>query len=158
MIGAHSTGERFMATMALLFQYHPGVKQFGFRSGPTFWLAWSGSKLFAKVISRQQKSTLWGKDYLLILYFLAKTLAEYCYVPHFSPYRLAPIVKLNYAYSKVFFSLISQSYDGWVCSKGWKKRQLWWENNVWIISLGQNILIKSMNIRQGASLLRVLSS
>ena len=63
--------------------------------------------------------------------------------------RLAPFVKLNY----VFFSLISQSNDGWVCSKGWKKRQLWWENNVWIISLGQNILIKSMNIRQGASLL-----
>ena len=26
------------------------------------------------------------------------------------------------------------------------------ENKVWIISLGQNILIKSMNIRQGASL------
>ena len=66
--------------------------------------------------------------------------------------RLAPVVKLNYAYSKVFFSLISQYNDGWVCSKGWKKRQLWWENNVWIISLGQNILIKSMNIRQGASL------
>ena len=36
--------------------------------------------------------------------------------------------------------------------EGWKKRQLWWENNVWIISLGQNIRIKSMNIRQGASL------
>ena len=26
------------------------------------------------------------------------------------------------------------------------------KNNVWIISLGQNILIKSMNIRQGAIL------
>ena len=25
---------------------------------------------------------------------------------------LAPVVKLNYAYSKVFFSLISQSNDG----------------------------------------------
>ena len=34
------------------FQYHQGVKQFGSRSGPTFRRAWSGSKLFLKVISR----------------------------------------------------------------------------------------------------------
>ena len=33
-------------------EYHQSVKQFGFRSGPTFCRAWSGSKLFAKVISR----------------------------------------------------------------------------------------------------------
>ena len=45
-----------------------------------------------------------------------------------------------------------------LCSKGWKKRQFWLENNIWIISLGQNILIKSMNIRQGASLLEHLHS
>ena len=33
-------------------EYHQSVKQFGSRSGPTFCRAWSGSKLFAKVISR----------------------------------------------------------------------------------------------------------
>ena len=36
-------------------EYHQIVKQFGSRSGPTFCLAWSGSKLFAGVISRWQK-------------------------------------------------------------------------------------------------------
>ena len=36
--------------------YHQSVKQFGSRSGPMFCRAWSGSKLFAKVISRRQKS------------------------------------------------------------------------------------------------------
>ena len=39
-----------------------GVKQFRSRSGPTFCRAWSGSELFEKVISRQQKSTLAGKE------------------------------------------------------------------------------------------------
>ena len=38
------------------FQYHQGVKQFGSRSGPTFCLAWYGSKLFAKDISRHSGS------------------------------------------------------------------------------------------------------
>ena len=38
------------------------VKQVGFRSGPTFCRSWSGSKLFAKVISRRQKSSLAGKE------------------------------------------------------------------------------------------------
>ena len=33
-------------------EYHQSVKQFRSRSGPTFWRAWSGSKLFTKVISR----------------------------------------------------------------------------------------------------------
>ena len=32
-------------------EYHQSVKQFGSRSGLTFCRAWSGSKLFAKVIS-----------------------------------------------------------------------------------------------------------
>ena len=32
-------------------EYHLNVKQFGSRSGPTLCRAWSGSKLFAKVIS-----------------------------------------------------------------------------------------------------------
>ena len=32
---------------------YQSVKQFGSRSGPTFCQAWSGSKLFAKVISRR---------------------------------------------------------------------------------------------------------
>ena len=46
-------------------EYHQGVKQFGFRSGPTFCRSWSWSKLFAKVISRRQKSPLAGKDVVL---------------------------------------------------------------------------------------------
>ena len=33
------------------FEYHQSVKQIGSRSGPTKHRAWSGSKLFAKVIS-----------------------------------------------------------------------------------------------------------
>ena len=44
----------FFSLDAGFFQYHPGVKQFGSRSGWTFCQAWSGSKLFARVISRQQ--------------------------------------------------------------------------------------------------------
>ena len=38
------------------------VKQFWSRAGPTFCWAWPGSKLFAKVISRLQKSPLVGKE------------------------------------------------------------------------------------------------
>ena len=34
-------------------EYHQSVKQFGPRSGPTLCRAWSGSKLFAKFISRR---------------------------------------------------------------------------------------------------------
>ena len=34
-------------------EYHLSVKQIGFRSGPTYCRAWSGSKLFSKVISRR---------------------------------------------------------------------------------------------------------
>ena len=38
-----------------LFQeYHQSVNQFGSRSGPTLCRAWSGSKLFVKVISRRR--------------------------------------------------------------------------------------------------------
>ena len=38
------------------FRITISVKQFGSRSGPTFCRAWSGSKLFAKIISIRQKS------------------------------------------------------------------------------------------------------
>ena len=53
------------------------IKQFGSRSGPTFFQAWSGSKLFAKVISRWQKSRRQRVKYRTTswYYFLAKTLA-----------------------------------------------------------------------------------
>ena len=37
----------------LFKEYHQNFKQFGSRSGWTFCPAWSGSKLFAKVISRR---------------------------------------------------------------------------------------------------------
>ena len=43
------------------FQDHlQSVKQFGSRSGPTFCRSWSGFKLFAKVISKQQNLPLAG--------------------------------------------------------------------------------------------------
>ena len=51
-------------------EHYQSVKQFGSRSGPTFCRPWSGSKLFAKVISRWQKSPLARKKltlYLLVL-------------------------------------------------------------------------------------------
>ena len=38
------------------FEWHQRVKQFGSRSGPTFCRTWSGSKLFAKIISRTQQA------------------------------------------------------------------------------------------------------
>ena len=46
-----------------IFQvYYQNVKQFGFRSGPTKCWNRSGSKLFAKVLSRWQKSPPAGKE------------------------------------------------------------------------------------------------
>ena len=39
-----------------------GVKRFGPKSGPTFCRSWSGSKLFAKVINRRQRSPLARKE------------------------------------------------------------------------------------------------
>ena len=44
-------------------QYHQSVKQFGSRSGQTFCRAWSGSKLFANVFSRWQKSPLARREW-----------------------------------------------------------------------------------------------
>ena len=46
------------------FQATFWVSWFGSRSGRTFCLSWSGSKPFAKVISRQQKSLLQGSHKL----------------------------------------------------------------------------------------------
>ena len=43
-------------------KYYQSVKRFGSRSGPTFCRALSGSKLFAKIISRQQILPLAGKE------------------------------------------------------------------------------------------------
>ena len=47
-------------------EHYRSVKQFRSRSGPTFCQSWSGSKLFVKVISRQQKLPLAPKG--LIVY------------------------------------------------------------------------------------------
>ena len=44
------------------FRNSMSVKQFGSRSGPRKCRSWSGSKLFAKVISRQQKPPLDRKE------------------------------------------------------------------------------------------------
>ena len=38
-------------------EHYQSVKWFGYRSGLTFCLSWSGSKLFSKVISRRQVTT-----------------------------------------------------------------------------------------------------
>ena len=46
------------------------------------------------------------------IYAVACLLCFECMRLQYSATRLAPVVKLNYAYSKVFFSLISQSNDG----------------------------------------------
>ena len=43
-------------------EHYQIVKLFGSRSGPTFCRSWSGSKLFANVISRQQESPLAQKE------------------------------------------------------------------------------------------------
>ena len=45
----------------LIFSKPLGCQTVGSRSGLTFCQAWSGSKLFAKIISRQQKSPVSGK-------------------------------------------------------------------------------------------------
>ena len=56
-------------------EIHEIVKQFGSRSGLTKCRAWSGSKLFATVISRQQKSPKLKKkkkkkkDFLFSIFF-----------------------------------------------------------------------------------------
>ena len=46
-------------------EYNQRVKQFGFRSGPTFCQALSKSKLFAKVVSRQELKlgSAWQNDF-----------------------------------------------------------------------------------------------
>ena len=49
-------------------EYHQSVKQSGSRSGPTFCRAWSGTKLFAKVISRRQVATSGNLETLCSLF------------------------------------------------------------------------------------------
>ena len=43
-------------------EHYQSVKRFGSRSGPTFCRSWSESKLFAKVVSRWQKSPIAKKE------------------------------------------------------------------------------------------------
>ena len=47
----------------LFREYHQSAKQLGSRSGPTLDRAWSGSKLFANVITRRQKLSLAVKEW-----------------------------------------------------------------------------------------------
>ena len=55
------------------FQEHnQSVKWFGSRSGLKFCLSWSESKLFAKIISRQQKSSLACKELMFLSKFMCK--------------------------------------------------------------------------------------
>ena len=68
----------FYSLDARFFQYHPGVKKFGSRSGPTFCRALSGSKLFASLSAdivgkelntKQLVDTLWIKPWLKVISF-----------------------------------------------------------------------------------------
>ena len=52
-------------------EHYQSVKQFGSRSGPMFCWSLSGSKLFAKVISRQQVTT--GKEEVFVCLFCCFT-------------------------------------------------------------------------------------
>ena len=64
-------------------EYHQSVKQFGSRSGPTFCRAWSGSKQFAKIVSRWQRLPLVGKELRGIDTLSGEaTISELC-LPHF---------------------------------------------------------------------------
>ena len=65
----------------LFQQYHQSVKQFGSRSGPTFCRTWTGTKLFAKIISRRHYSTVVGKE-------LMQQNAPYC--TSWSQYKYRP--------------------------------------------------------------------
>ena len=58
VIPSYSIIVPFLTLWMLFFQYHQDVEQFGSWPGPTFCQALSGSKLFAKVISRWHKSLL----------------------------------------------------------------------------------------------------
>ena len=52
-------------------EYHQSVEKFESRSGMTQCRACSGSKLIAKVISRQQKLSLAGKEIIMhVVYFI----------------------------------------------------------------------------------------
>ena len=74
-------------------EYHQSVKQFGFRSGPTFCQAWSGSKLFVKVISRWQVATSgervnhedsldtlsrWQLDDIFLIFLSVQSASSFC--------------------------------------------------------------------------------
>ena len=48
-------------------EHYQSVKWFGSRSGPTVCRSWSGSKLFATVISRQQKWQLARKELKMLV-------------------------------------------------------------------------------------------
>ena len=52
----------FLLIFVRITFYRQSVKHFKSRTGPTFYRAWSVSKLFAKVITRQQNMSLAGKE------------------------------------------------------------------------------------------------
>ena len=68
-------------------EHYQSVKWFGSRSGPTFCWSWSDSKLFSKIISRQQKLPLaskelsWPyKDTFACIYIAYKLILLSCFV------------------------------------------------------------------------------
>ena len=66
------------STFKLFQEYYWGVKQLGSRSGPTLCQSWSGSKLFAKVISwKIMHAFLSSVDFFLKSTFSNKLLQEH---------------------------------------------------------------------------------
>ena len=74
-------------------EHYQSVKQFGPRSGPTFCRSRSGSKLFAKVISRQQNLPLAGKElrYISHIMYLNNFPAVGCKTPMMNNKKCFPM-------------------------------------------------------------------
>ena len=87
-------------------------KEFGSRSGPTFCRAWSGSKLFAKVISRWQKSPIVGKELMA-----RQPCGSFSVVSHNKGEKI----------DSLCFCTDINSWKCWICDESWKI----WQNVVY---------------------------
>ena len=129
-------------------QHYQSVKQFGSRSGPTFCWAWSGSKLFAKVISRQQKSQLLTRNELSELKLPSIKLVPFCNKISFSKrscldavlnsfHAFAVVCRLFFlklAFCKKFFqqlSTLSECQTVWIQIRPNILLGLIWVQTVW---------------------------
>ena len=99
MLGNFSCFYFFCKYFKKIFQVHyQSVKRFGSRAGPTFCWSWSGSKLFAKVISKWQKSPArrsWSGSKLIVKVISSrqKLLLASKELKHFGPPRTFVFLK-----------------------------------------------------------------